>query len=136
MPTVSRDEMKIDVEDDIVVVRRRVKVLALERGFDAFATAAVVTTASELARNVWTHAHGGVAIIEVLVEGVRAGLRLQFRDEGPGIAELDRALAGGHSTANSLGLGLSGSKRLVDAFEIDTAIGKGTTVTVVKWARR
>jgi serine/threonine-protein kinase RsbT len=127
--------MKIDCEDDIVLVRRRVRTLAQERGFDAFAVAAITTAASELARNVWAHARKGQAEIEVLLEGGRAGLRLRFGDEGPGIAALDRALAGGYSTARSLGLGLSGSKRLVDEFDIQTAPGKGTTVTVVKWAR-
>jgi serine/threonine-protein kinase RsbT len=132
---LSSDRMKIASEDDIVLVRRRVRTLAQERGFDAFAVAAVTTAASELARNVWTHGKGGHATVEVLLDGQRGGLRLCFEDDGPGIAALDRALAGGYSTANSLGLGLSGSRRLVDEFDIDTKAGEGTKVTVVKWAR-
>ena len=127
--------MKIDCEDDVVLVRRAARELAHARGFDAFATAAVTTAASELARNVWSHARKGSATIQEVMDGERAGLLMKFEDQGPGIANLDRALAGGNSTAGSLGLGLAGSRRLVDAFEINTAAGTGTTVTVVKWAR-
>jgi serine/threonine-protein kinase RsbT len=132
---VSTEQLPIVREDDIVLVRRRARGLAQERGFDAFAVAAITTAASELARNVWTHGKGGHAIIEVLADGDRPGIRMRFEDDGPGIADLDRALAGGYSTAKSLGLGLSGSRRLVDEFAIDTHPGDGTTVTVTKWAR-
>lgn len=128
--------MKIDCEDDVVLVRRRIRALAQEGGFDPFATAAVTTAASELARNVLVHAHKGDAQLEVLLdENGRHGLRLTVRDQGPGIAALDRALAGGYSSAASLGLGLSGSRRLCDIFEIKTAVGQGTTITATKWAR-
>lgn len=132
----SSHEFPIQTEADIVLVRRHAKLLAEERGFDAFASAAITTAASELARNVWTHARGGTAEIEALTENGRSGIRMIFRDEGPGIADLDRALAGGFSTARSLGLGLSGSRRLVDEFDVQTEVGKGTVVTVVKWSRR
>jgi serine/threonine-protein kinase RsbT len=127
--------MPIKNEDDIVLVRRCARTLAQERGFDAFAVAAVTTAASELARNALTHGKGGQATLEVVMDGTRGGLRMHFADEGPGISQLDRALAGGYSTARSLGLGLSGSKRLVDQFEIVSDPGKGTTVVVTKWAR-
>jgi serine/threonine-protein kinase RsbT len=132
---LSSERIPITIEDDIVTVRRRARSLAQERGFDAFAMAAVSTAASELARNTLTHGGGGMATIEVILNGQRAGVRLRFDDEGPGIAQLDRALAGGYSTRNSLGLGLSGSRRLVDEFGIESQPGKGTTVTVTKWAR-
>jgi len=132
---VSTRTMKIVCEDDVVLVRRAARDLAHARGFDAFATAAITTAASELARNCWTHAGGGLALIEEVMEGERAGLRMRFEDHGPGIADLDRALAGGNSTVRSLGLGLAGSRRLVDDFDIKTTVGSGTTVTVVKWAR-
>jgi serine/threonine-protein kinase RsbT len=132
---VSTEQLPIVREDDIVLVRRRARTLAQERGFDAFAVAAVTTAASELARNVWTHGKGGHAVIEVVANGERAGLRMRFEDDGPGISNLDRVLAGGYSTANSLGLGLSGSRRLVDEFDIVSHPGDGTTVTVTKWAR-
>jgi serine/threonine-protein kinase RsbT len=132
---VSSRAMKIASEDDVVLVRRAARELAHARGFDAFATAAITTAASELARNVWTHARGGQAVIEELRDGERAGVRMRFEDQGPGIADLERALAGGNSTVRSLGLGLAGSRRLVDQFDIATTVGSGTVVTVTKWAR-
>jgi serine/threonine-protein kinase RsbT len=132
---VSRSEIKVACEDDIVLVRRQVRTLSQGLGFDSFAAAAITTAASELARNVWAHARGGVAALEEVSRSGRRGLRLSLTDQGPGIAEVDRALKGGYSTANSLGLGLSGSRRLVDEFDIQTTVGRGTTVTVLKWAR-
>jgi serine/threonine-protein kinase RsbT len=132
---VSHTEQAIGSEDDVVIFRRKVRSLAQEGGFDPFATAAITTAASELARNVLVHATGGTAVVEQVADGRRHGLRLELRDRGPGIADLDRALAGGFSTARSLGLGLSGSKRLVDEFHIESAVGVGTLVRVVKWAR-
>jgi serine/threonine-protein kinase RsbT len=128
-----RHEMRIESEDDITLVRRRVRDLATACRFDIFLGAAVTTAASELARNVWVHAGRGVAIIERLTDDVRRGVRVEFRDEGPGIADVDRVLAGGYSTANSMGLGLSGSRRLVDEFSIESTPGRGTRVTFVKW---
>ena len=132
---LTRCELSIVTEDDVVVVRRKVKQLAQQRGFDAFATAGVTTATSEITRNVWMHARGGTAIIEEITDDGRVGLRVEFRDQGPGIADVPRVLAGGYSTARSLGLGLSGSRRLVDALEIETEVGQGTTVRMVKWTR-
>jgi serine/threonine-protein kinase RsbT len=128
-------EIRIDKEADIVAVRQRVRELAKEHRFDQFAVAALTTAASELSRNVWVHAQRGVARITVLHQGNKVGLELEFVDSGPGIADLDRALAGGFSTANSLGLGLSGTKRLVDEFNIQTEVGRGTTIVIRKWKR-
>lgn len=133
---LSHQQLRIDREDDIVTVRRKVRTLAQERGFDSFAAAAVTTAASELARNVWTHARSGEVIIEELMnEASRIGLRMTFRDQGPGIRDVARVLAGGYSTVRSLGLGVSGSKRLVDEFLLDSVVGQGTVVTVTKWSR-
>jgi serine/threonine-protein kinase RsbT len=132
---IERIDMPIAIEDDVILVRRRVRAVAQQCGFDSFALAAIMTAASELGRNVWTHARGGAARIERITDGTRSGLQVEFRDQGPGIADLDRALAGGYSSARSLGLGLSGSRRLVDEFEIETAAGQGTRVKVRKWAR-
>jgi serine/threonine-protein kinase RsbT len=132
---VDQIELPILTEYDVVTVRRRVKSYALEHGLDPFATAAVTTAASELARNVLVHGGGGSATVSAVSDGRRAGVRLEVRDQGPGIIDLERALAGGYSTARSLGLGLSGSKRLVDDFNIASAPGRGTVVQVVKWAR-
>jgi serine/threonine-protein kinase RsbT len=128
-------EIRIDKEADIVAVRQRVRELAKEHGFDQFAVAALTTAASELSRNVWVHAQRGIARIAVLRNGTKVGLGLEFVDEGPGIADLNRALAGGFSTAKSLGLGLSGTRRLVDEFNIDTGPGRGTKIVIRKWKR-
>ncbi len=132
---LSTQEMKIDTEDDVVLVRRRARELAQKRGFDPFATAAVTTATSELTRNVIMHAGHGLALLEEVDDGKRVGLRLTFRDEGPGIADIDRVMVGGYSTSRSLGLGLSGSRRLVDEFKIDSQPGHGTRICITKWAR-
>lgn len=132
---VRQHEMPIESEDDVVLVRRKVKQLAQSRGFDTFASAAITTATSEITRNVWVHAHRGKALIEEITDGSRWGLRIAFQDEGPGIPDVERVLAGGYSTARSLGLGLSGSKRLCDELEIETKLGHGTTVRLVKWTR-
>jgi serine/threonine-protein kinase RsbT len=134
-PVDSAERFPIRGESDIAVVRRRVREVAQELGFDAFATAAITTAASELARNVWTHARGGEATVERVIDGGRRGIRLEFRDRGPGIPDIPRVMVGGYSTARSLGLGLSGSRRLVDEFHIESAPGQGTLVRVTKWAR-
>jgi serine/threonine-protein kinase RsbT len=128
-------EFRIDKEADIVAVRQQVRELAKEQRFDQFEVAALTTAASELSRNVWVHAQRGVAKIAVLNSGRKVGIELQFVDQGPGIADLNRALAGGFSTSKSLGLGLSGTKRLVDEFNIDTEPGRGTTIVVRKWKK-
>ena len=130
---LSHKAMQITSEDDVVLVRREVRALAQGQGFDSFATAAVTTAASELTRNVFVHARSGEVDIDVVSDGRRNGLRVTFRDKGPGIADIDRAMRGGYSTARSLGLGLSGSKRLVDEFTLQSIVGTGTTVTFVKW---
>jgi serine/threonine-protein kinase RsbT len=129
------EEIRIDKEADIVAVRQRVRELAKENRFDQFEVAAVTTAASELSRNVWVHAQKGIAHISVLHNGSKVGLELKFEDHGPGIADLNRVLAGGFSTSKSLGLGLSGTKRLVDDFNIDTEPGRGTKIVVRKWKK-
>lgn len=135
MEVVSSQDMRIGTEDDVVLARRAAREIAQARGFDVFAAAALTTATSELARNALVHAGGGVATIEEVRDGERRGVRVTVRDQGPGIADLSRALAGGFSTVRSLGLGLSGSKRLVDDFSLDTKPGAGTVVVIVKWAR-
>ena len=138
MITVSAThEMRIDCEDDIIKVRRRVRDIAEMRDFDSFATAAITTAASELARNALVHGGKGIATIEEMSrsDGYRFGIRIVFQDEGPGIADIPRALAGGYTTAKSMGLGLSGSRRLVDEFDLESTVGACTKVTVTKWKR-
>jgi serine/threonine-protein kinase RsbT len=128
-------EIRIDKEADIIAIRQLVRELVKEFKFDQFASAAMTTAASELSRNVWVHAKSGLARVSVLHAGDRIGLELSLVDNGPGIADLERALAGGYSTANSLGLGLSGTKRLVDEFRVDTEPGRGTTIVIRKWKK-
>jgi serine/threonine-protein kinase RsbT len=133
--TLATHAMKLDTEDDIIAVRRRVKELAEQRKFDTFAVAAITTATSELARNVIVHGKGGKASIDEISDGLRFGIRIAFVDTGPGISDVSLVMSGGYSTAKSMGLGLSGSKRLVDAFELDSKAGQGTRVTVTKWKR-
>jgi serine/threonine-protein kinase RsbT len=128
-------EMQIENEDDIIRVRRRVRDIAELKKFDSFATAAITTAASELARNALVHGGKGIACIEEVTDGYRLGIRILFEDRGPGIEDIPRVLAGGYTTARSMGLGLSGSKRLVDEFELESTPGAGTKVTVTKWKR-
>lgn len=133
MDTLSHRELPIEREDDVIVVRRAVKSLAQARKFDSFASAAITTATSELTRNVWVHAGSGRAVIEEVSDGARIGLRIEFMDQGPGIEDIARVMRGGYSTARSLGLGLSGSKRLVDDFVIESQVGHGTRIVIVKW---
>lgn len=130
---LSRQEFAIRSEEDVLVVRRRVKTIAQERNFGVFTSAAVTTATSELTRNAWTHGGGGIAIIEELMDAGRIGIRVEFRDQGPGIDNIERVLKGGYSTGKSLGLGLSGSRRLVDSFTIESQVGRGTVVVITKW---
>lgn len=133
---VSREEVAIRTEEDIVRARRVARTLAQQGGFDAFAAAALTTAASELARNTWQHGGGGRVALEALRDGTRAGVRMTFSDEGPGIPNVERVLRGGYSTACSLGLGVSGTRRLVDEFSLETKVGLGTTIVATKWTRR
>ena len=128
-----RREMPIETEDDVILVRKAVRALAEAQGFDSFATAALTTAASELTRNVWVYAKRGQAVLEEVASNGRVGIRVTFRDQGPGIDDVPRVLAGGFSTARSMGLGVSGSRRLVDGFDLQSAPGRGTTVEIIKW---
>jgi serine/threonine-protein kinase RsbT len=135
LEVTSTERLQIGSEADAAAVRRRARDLAQQLGFDAFAMAAITTAASELSRNVWVHGGGGHALLEAVTDQVRHGLRMLFVDHGPGIADVERALRGGWSSARSLGLGLSGSRRLVDEFHLDSAPGAGTRIEVLKWTR-
>lgn len=125
----------ISREEDIVRVRKSVRTVATAAKLALVEQTKLVTAASELARNTLVHGGGGCATIELLHNGSRGGVRVLFVDTGPGIADLQLALTDGYTTMGGLGLGLSGSRRLVDEFDIDSAPGQGTRVTVTIWSR-
>ncbi|MEU1393718.1 anti-sigma regulatory factor [Nonomuraea sp. NPDC048881] len=127
--------MTIAGSADVVMVRQIVRTLAIEAGLSLVDQTKIVTAASELARNALVYAGGGDVRIDLVENGRKRGLKLVFSDEGPGIPDLDKALTDGFTTGGGMGLGLGGSRRLVDEFDLISAPGKGTTVTVTKWAR-
>ncbi|OLB74131.1 MAG: anti-sigma regulatory factor [Actinobacteria bacterium 13_2_20CM_2_71_6] len=129
--------MTINGEADLLRVRSTLRAAAQYAGLSLTAETKLVTAGSELARNIVRYAtHGqGMASIERLEGSSRRGVRAVFSDTGPGIADLDEVMRDGFSTGGSLGLGLPGSRRLVDEFSIDSAAGGGTTVTIEQWAR-
>lgn len=126
---------QIESDADVVRVRQAVRAHAVDAKLSIVDQTKLVTAASELARNTLIHGGGGSAEIRHIVELDRRGIRVSFSDDGPGIEDVPKALTDGFSTGSGLGLGLSGSKRLVDAFEIESKPGAGTLITVVKWAR-
>jgi serine/threonine-protein kinase RsbT len=127
------DTMPLVGDEDVVRVRQRVRDQAAKLGFSLVDQTKIVTAASELARNTIIHGGGGSVTLEVLRRDGHAGLQLLFEDSGPGIADLGLALKDGFSTGTGLGLGLSGSKRLMSEFEIDSTPGAGTKVRVARW---
>ncbi|GAA3445225.1 anti-sigma regulatory factor [Planomonospora venezuelensis] len=131
----SSGELAIGGSSDIVLVRQRVRAAALEVGLSLVDQTKIVTAASELARNALVYAGGGRVRIEIVRNGVRMGLRLAFGDDGPGIPDIEQALVDGWTTGTGLGLGLGGSRRLVDEFDLRSAPGEGTLITVTKWTR-
>lgn len=124
---------QIESEEDIVKVRQNVKRIAALLNFRPINQTKIMTAVSELARNTLEHGGGGSAVISIIERGRKKGIQIVFEDEGPGIADLSQALTDGFSTANSMGLGLGGSRRLVDEFNIESSPGNGTKVTVLKW---
>ena len=120
---------------DIVQVRQAARAWAVELGFSLVNQTRLVTAASEMARNAVDWGGGGTVRLEVLNEGARQGLRLTFEDQGPGIPDVELAMQDGYTTGGGLGLGLSGSRRLVHEFEIVSRVGEGTRVAITMWKR-
>jgi serine/threonine-protein kinase RsbT len=118
---------------DVVICRQAVRRMAQELGFGLTAQTMVMTAASELARNALLHGGGGESRCQVVTRGNCVGIRLVFEDHGPGIADISLALVDGWSSGKGMGLGLSGAKRLVHEFDIVSAAGRGTKVTVIRW---
>jgi len=123
----------LQTDEDVVRLRKLVRDHLVRLGFSLVEQTKMVTAASELARNTLRYGGGGEARVDELHNGSQRGLRLVFADQGPGIADLNLALTDGYTTGGGLGLGLSGAKRLADEFDIDTAPGAGTRVSIIKW---
>ena len=133
MPTETDETMPVRTSDDVVRVRQAVRARAVGVGFSLVDQTKIVTAASEIARNTVDYGGGGTARIEVVRNGQRRGVRLTFTDQGPGIADLTMALKDGYTTGSGLGLGLSGAKRLCNEFDVRSAPGQGTVVTLARW---
>ena len=125
----------LKVDHDIAVARNEVRRLAAALGFRSIDQTRLATVTSELARNIIKYGAGGRVIAQpVKSPSGRQALRLIFEDKGPGIANIDAAMRNGFTTGGGLGFGLPGSKRLMDEFEIESEVGRGTRVTVLRWA--
>jgi serine/threonine-protein kinase RsbT len=133
MQTTSTEVVQVGGGGDVVRVRHAVRKAAVDLGFSLVEQTKIVTAASELARNMVDYGGGGTTTIESLLDGTRKGLRLIFRDEGPGIADVQQALRDGFTTGNGMGLGLGGARRLSNEFEIDSAPGSGTRIAITRW---
>jgi serine/threonine-protein kinase RsbT len=133
MRIAKSETMTVRAAPEVVAVRHQVRKWAVEIGFSLVEQTKVVTAASELARNMVDYGGGGTLTLEWLDDGIRRGLKLTFADNGPGIADLDAALRDGFTTGSGMGLGLGGSKRLSNEFEIRTAPGQGTRVSITRW---
>lgn len=133
MVVMKNDTMEIRASDHVVLVRQAVRKWAIDLGFSLVDQTKMITAASELARNALDYGGGGTVRLEALENGHRRGLRLTFEDRGPGIPDIDKALTDGYTTGKGLGMGLSGSKRLVNEFEIASRVGEGTRVTITRW---
>lgn len=125
--------LPIRTGDDAVAVRKTIRETAQRLGMGLVACTKLVTAASELARNVLDHGGGGRCEVTVVSSGARHAVQAIFVDSGPGIADIQRALGDGYSTGSGLGMGLGGSKRLVNEFDIESEVGRGTRVTIRQW---
>jgi serine/threonine-protein kinase RsbT len=131
------DELRIPVtaDVDVVTARQRGRELAAQAGFSSGDQTVIAAAISEIARNILNYAKRGEVQLSIVTNGDKQGVIIVARDQGPGIPDVDRALEDGYSTSGGLGLGLPGARRLMDDFAVDSAVGKGTTVTMKKWRR-
>lgn len=129
------ESLPIRTSEHVVLVRTAVRQKAVKAKFGLVDQTKIVTAASEIARNTLDYGLGGDVLIEILSDGARKGLRMIFADHGPGIPDIKLALTDGYTTGNGMGLGMSGTKRLVDEFAVESKVTEGTTVTITKWSR-
>jgi serine/threonine-protein kinase RsbT len=130
---LNKDKMVVIREQDVVPFRNRVKEYAIKIGMGLVNQTKLITAASELVRNMLRYGNGGETLIEVVSKGRENGIRLTFTDKGPGIPNIEQAMKDGFTTGKSLGLGLPGTRRLVSEFHIQSKVGVGTTVMIIKW---
>ena len=133
MNILKREILPLKNSNDVVLARQKVRQWSTELRFNLVDQTKLVTAASELARNALDHGKGGQMVIESLQNGVRSGLRIVFEDQGPGIPDIELALKDGFTSGSGMGLGLGGSKRLVNEFSIESEVGKGTRVMIARW---
>ena len=134
MPSITKtDVLPLKTEHDIVLARQAVRKLTQEQGFSLVEQTKMVTAASEIARNTVVYGGGGTLTWETLLDGAKKGLRLRFEDQGPGIPDVGLAMTDGWTSGTGMGMGLTGAKRLVNEFDLDTHPGKGTRVTLTRW---
>ncbi|MET1057776.1 MAG: anti-sigma regulatory factor [Pedobacter sp.] len=131
---LSRDTLVVANDQDVVPFRNNVKLHAERIKMGLINQTKLITAASEMVRNMLKYGNGGVTVIEIVTRGINKGVRVTFADKGPGIENIPQAMQDGFSTGKSLGLGLPGTKRLVNEFDIKSGPGVGTTVTIIKWA--
>ncbi|KAF1705491.1 anti-sigma regulatory factor [Pseudoxanthomonas suwonensis] len=127
-------QLPVRTEQDVVLARQAARQAAVACGLRLVDQTKLITAASELARNAVVYGGGGTMSWSTVRDGMRQGVRLEFVDQGPGIADIEQALTDGWTSGNGMGLGLSGSRRLVAAFELESTPGKGTRVAITKWA--
>jgi serine/threonine-protein kinase RsbT len=132
-----QDEIRLQIrsEQDILTARQRGRELAARFGFGGSDLTLVATAISEIARNIVEYAGSGEIAFSLVHDGSNRGIVVVARDEGPGIADVTLALQDGYSTGRTLGLGLPGARRLMDELEVESEVGRGTTVTMKKWMR-
>lgn len=133
MTTLKSESVSVTAASDVVSLRQKVRAWTTELKFSLVDQTKMITASSELARNTVDHGGGGTCLMEIVSNGTRTGLRLTFEDHGPGIADIDLALKDGYTTGAGMGLGLGGSKRLVNEFQIASKVGEGTRICVVRW---
>jgi len=133
MPVTRSEALELRSASDVVSVRQAVRTWAIDAGFSLVDQTKIVTAASEIARNTVAYGGGGTALLELITDGNRSGLRVAFEDHGPGIPDVQQALTDHFTTGTGLGLGLGGAKRLVNEFAISSKVGEGTRVVITRW---
>ena len=135
MEVLKSETVPVRTSEDVVTVRTSVRKMATELRFGIVDQTKIVTAASEIARNTIDYGRGGDLRMEILNNGLKRGLRLIFEDRGPGIRDIEQAMTDGFTSGSGMGLGLGGTRRLMDEFTIASKLNEGTIVTITKWSR-